>query len=202
MTNRQIERLLGRVVESIPAQMTEAGFNRDTCILHSRVAVDVLRELGVRARPLACRMMAGNDSWRALSLKLGRYPVPDEWEPETWCLGIGYGPDPRLERPRYDGHVIVVVNERWAVDLTLDQASRPAKGMELRPHFWQVEREFLRGDQPEVFFTEGGSVVTYFPLPEERGFLTVPDWTEPKVRLARLTPTPQIVAALSATIQR
>jgi hypothetical protein len=198
MTRRQTERLLEQLVDTIPEQMTKAGYNRDSCILHTRIAVDVLRQLGVRARPLAARVTAGNASWTALCKQLNRYPLPDEWSDETWCLGIGFGADPRKERPGYDGHVIAVVNERWGLDLTLDQASRPAKGMRFAPHYWRVTPEFLRGDAIDALATTDGSIVVYQALPEERGFLTVPDWTLARKVGASINPTPGIVAALRA----
>jgi hypothetical protein len=198
MNARQTERVLRRLVDIIPEQMTEAGYGRGCCILHTRIAVDVLRELDVRARPMAMRVMAGNASWRGLCKQLGRYPQPDEWTAETWCLGIGYGADPRAERPGYDGHVIAVVNDRWGLDLTLDQASRPQKGMRFSPHFWQVSPEFLRGEEHDALSTSEGSVVVYQALPEERGFLTAPDWTLPRKVGSGLNPTQHVLAALTA----
>jgi hypothetical protein len=176
MNARQIERVLDRMVVEIPAELTRMGYTRRTCILHTRYAVDALRELGVRTRPLTTRVMVGNAEWRRLASELGRWPLADEWTEETWCIGVGYGPDPREERPGYDGHVIAVVNDRWALDLTIDQASRPQHGIELSPHHWPVTPAFLRGDQPDVFRTEDGSVVVYDAMPDDKGFLTVPDW--------------------------
>lgn len=179
MNARQIERLLARMVVEIPAELTRLGYSRETCILHARYAVDSLRALGLRARPLAARVMIGNAEWYAIAAELGCWPQREQWTPEAWCLGIGFGRDPRQTRPGYDAHVIAVVNERWALDLTIDQANRPQHGIELTPHYWPVVPAFLRGDQPAQFRVGDGigdAYVHYDAMPEDRGFLNVPDW--------------------------
>jgi hypothetical protein len=176
MNARQTELAVARLVRELPAELTRMGYSRETCILHTRYAVDALRELGVRARPLAARVMVGNAEWRRIAEELGHWPQHIEWTPETWCIGIGFGPDPRKERPGYDAHVIAVVNERWALDLTIDQASRPQHGINLSPHYWPVTPAFLRGDQPAQFRRQRHrrSHVHYDAMPDDRGFLSVP----------------------------
>jgi hypothetical protein len=182
MNDRQIERILEHMVAEVPAELTRMGFNRKTCILHTRYAVDALRSVGVRARPLAARVTIGNASWAQLGAQLGHWPEREDWTDETWCVGIGYGPDPRDERPGYDAHVFTVVNERWGLDLTLDQASRPQHNIDLSPHYWRTTPKFLSGDEPAAFFNSDGSVVVYDAMPEDRGFLLAPDWrVTPKI---------------------
>jgi hypothetical protein len=175
VTARQVEHVLERMVTEVPAEMTRLGYSRRTCILHTRYAVDALRLLGVRARPLSTRVVIGNAEWRRIAGGLGRWPTPEEWTRETWCLGIGFGVDPDEENPGYDAHVIAVVNERWALDLTIDQANRPKHGIELTPHYWPVTPAFLRGDESAQFRSRG-SHIHYDAMPEDRGFLLVPDW--------------------------
>jgi hypothetical protein len=180
MNARQTELAVARLVRELPAELTRMGYARKTCILHTRYAVDALRILGVRARPMAARVMVGNAEWRRIAQEVGHWPQHIEWTPETWCLGIGFGPDPREERPGYNAHVIAIADERWGVDLTIDQASRPQHGINLSPHYWPVTPAFLRGEEPAQFLVNGESHVHYDAMPADRGFLLVPDW-----RLAR-----------------
>lgn len=181
MTNAQIERLLDRMVEVLPALMTEKGYGRDSCILHSRVAVDFLRRRGLRVRALTVSVSVFNEPWAAWLQELGRMPTNDDQPPTNiWSVHIGSGaPDEVKARPGYDGHVIVIVNERYAVDLTIDQASRPAKGILVGPHWWVVDHSFITGASAHAFVTTTHTYVRYEAMPEERGFLTVPDWTLP-----------------------
>jgi hypothetical protein len=198
MTNREIEQLLKRMVHEVPAQLTAMGYGRDTCILHTRVAVDTLRSFGVRARGLAAQVMIGNSVWADDCRRLNRLPASSaEWSEHSWCLGIGFGADPRKERPGYDGHVIAVVNDRYGLDLTIDQAARPQHDIDLRPHFWKLAPGFAAGDAQEAFVVTGGSVVIYRPMPEDRAFLTAPDWLmAPKA--GTVNPTPGVIEALKA----
>lgn len=193
MTNRQIERLLDRMVVEIPAELTRIGYTRRTCILHTRYAVDTLRDLGLRARPFTTRVMVGNAEWRRIAEQIGRWPQADEWTDEAWCVGVGFGADPRDERPGYDGHVIAVVNDRWALDLTIDQANRPQYGIELSPHYWPATPAFLRGDEPAQFLVGEGSHVHYDAMPDDREFLHTPDW--------RLTTGDSVAARFASTFR-
>lgn len=198
-SNRQTERLLGRMVAEVPARLIELGYARDTCILHTRVAVDILRELGVTARPLAARVMVFNAKFAEETRRLGHFPLQgDDLSPEAWNVVIGYGTDPSADRPGFDGHLLAVVNERWALDLTIDQASRPKYGIELAPHFWAVDQRFLRGEAPDIF-EAGGSYVRYEADPDERGFLHAGDWKNISVIDShRINPTRALVRDLRA----
>lgn len=168
---------MNRMCDEIPAAATRLGLSRSTCILHTKVALLRARQDGLRAEALACKVQIANRAMLKVHERLGRAPEPDEWGPDAWSLGIGFGqPDPE-ERPGYDGHVVVIVAGRFLMDLTLDQASRPERGIFLRPGFFgPLSREFLRG-ATIVGFTMNGSEVRYEAMPGERGFLTKPDWT-------------------------
>jgi hypothetical protein len=198
MTNRKIERLLRQMTAEIPGQLDAIGYGRDTCILHTRVAVDALRSFGVRARGFTARVTVGNAEWVKDCERVGHIcDDVSQWSENSWCLGIGFGADPRKERPGYDGHVIAIVNDRYGLDLTIDQASRPQRNIELGAHYWKLRPGFLTGEVPEVFTVADGSMVIYQAVPEDRGFLTVPDWLmTPKA--GTVNPTPGVIEALRA----
>lgn len=190
MTNAQIERRLTQLVDGLPALMVEQGYKRDTCILHTRLAVDTLRAAGLRARPLAAQVAVFNEAFAELARALGRMPAKgDDIPDEAWSVHIGYGTPVAAERPGYDGHVLAIVNERYAVDLTLDQASRPLKGIVVGPHWWEVREGFLTGEAVEIF-ARAGSYVRYEAMPGERGFLSAGDWRLPATRSASGTVLP------------
>jgi hypothetical protein len=195
VSDTRLRSLLEAMCRAVPEEMTELGYRRrDTCILSTRIATIVLRDQGIRARPLACQLMAGNAEWARVSAEFleryGRWPTQREWTDGMWSVGIGYGTDPRAARPGYDGHLIAVVEERYGLDLTLDQASRPAKGFTTQPSYFQTPPEFLRGDTALPLII-GDAYLRYDPTPEERSFLRAPDWTEVQ-RYGRLLPTQRI----------
>jgi len=160
---------------TIPTMLTTAGLGRGTCILHTRIATLLARKAGVRARPLTCALTVANAEWLALAEELDRMPDVEEWRGGEWALGIGQGKAPGQKG--YDGHVVVVVEDRWVLDLTLDQANRPQHGIEVRPGYFRVERDWLRGGR-RIAFRRNGAFIQYEARPEDRGFLAVPDWTE------------------------
>lgn len=188
---------IDRLLEVTPPILHNLGYSQRTCILQTRIATVVLRELGFRARPLACRVMVGNQAWCELAGTLGRFPRPEDWQgrDDVWCLGIGPGgPD----GPGYNGHVIAVVEERHALDLTIDQADRPKYGIELEPHRWETSQGFLTGVEPAIF-THDGSLVRYDALPTEQGYLRAVDWTEivnPLSRARSVNPLPLVREAM------
>jgi hypothetical protein len=185
MTNAQIERTLDRMVERLPPLMTEKGYARDTCILHTRVAVNMLRNAGLRAQALTVRVGVYNLAYAKWMSELGRMPrQTDDHHPGAWAVHIGFGRDPRREGPGFDGHVIAIVNERYALDLTIDQAARPEQGITTRPHWWIADRGFIAGGVHA--FRMLNTFVRYEAIPEERGFLTVADWALPPLARAVL----------------
>lgn len=58
--------------------------------------------------------------------------------PEAWTVGaghIGVNPDPTMINNTtggYDGHVVVLVDGRWLVDLSAPQMDRPHRGIRIR----------------------------------------------------------------------
>lgn len=203
MTDERLRRLLDRACEVVPETLTEVGYKREigTCILSTRIATLVLRELGVRARPLACQLMAGNEVWARVVTDFlereGRWPTHDEWEPGMWAVGVGYGEDPRANRPGYDGHLIAVVEERYGLDLTRDQTSRPQRGFTVEPGYFPVTPEFLRGELALPLIVDD-AYLRYDAWPEERSFLNAPDWREPaRQRSSRAVPIRRIHRQLS-----
>lgn len=183
MSDERLRRLLGEMCDVIPEETTTAGYGRDSCILSTRLATFVLRDQGVRARPLACQLMAGNAAWAKRCAETldreDRWPTEDEWTPEMWAVGVGYGRDPRDGdgRRRYDGHLIAIVENRYGLDLTRDQTSRPQRGFTTTPGYFPVTPEFLSGSP--LAFWDGDAFMRYDPMPDERSFLTAPDWQEP-----------------------
>lgn len=109
-------------------------FERTSCLASTRVAVDYLAAFGYTARPLSVEAMLWNraalavyertGSWDEVARIARTYTVEQPGGP--WSVGIGHGDGV--------GHVVAwLPTERLFVDLSLDQASRPQKGLATEP---------------------------------------------------------------------
>jgi hypothetical protein len=168
-----------------------------SCIASTRIALDFLRELGIRAYPMAVRVVIANEPMarRLLAGQVGR----DQQECLRWLaedgsydLSLGFAPkhyDPARE---WAGHLVCVVDgpqAAVALDLSLDQASRPQHGIHLCPHVFIASRDWLAGST-DHWEEVGGSLLAYKVDPENTAYLRSPDWTdkgrrEPTLRALR-----------------
>lgn len=168
--------------------MVDAGYQVNSCILATRLAVDALQQQGIRARALVTKMVAFSPQLVAHLDEGGQF---DETAP-GWSVGIGLGDD---DNPAgYFGHLITIVKDEVALDFTLGQASRPKHDLELGAVAFDVDKGFLAGEKP-AYIEIGGSVVTYQAQPNRKDYATVPDWAETLKRAPQLVREVREIAA-------
>ena len=147
----------------------------DSCIACTRIAVDTLREFGVRAQPVAVQVNIHYATAAAHITDGTPEAIADD--PEAWTFQLGFGPF-ELGDDIYNGHVVCVVEGRLLLDLTLGQANRPEHGVRLGPSvFGPLQADFLKG-AGQVFSGAGGCVVAYQPHPAKRGYFALPHSTD------------------------
>lgn len=155
---------------------------KNSCIASTRLAVEYLRGKGIRADALAVEVLAFSPAMARRVEEHGG--VPDEETFEEWCredekvwsIGLGV-PHPALEEEGFVGHVVCMVENKWLLDLSIDQASRPERDMPLEPLYALASENILAG-KPSVLRHPSGITLEYGPRPEDRSFLTAPDWTK------------------------
>lgn len=110
----------------------------DSCIESTAAALDFLRRQGISGRELSVTVQAFNEpAWTLV--EAGVMPNDEAgaavWEMRNaWSIGVGYFDGPVPPPGRFGGHLVAVVHgARWLVDLSIDQASRPEKGLTIRP---------------------------------------------------------------------
>jgi len=114
-----------------PAVLAETG--RDsTCVRMTAIACDVLSAMGYRAEPLTVAVFVSNAKFHELFLALGDWPTPDvsrRWEAEhgAYCIQIAESKDPT----RIGGHLATLIDGQFLFDGSIDQVSRPDKGIDL-----------------------------------------------------------------------
>lgn len=180
MSNAEIERLLYRMRDLLPPLFASEGFKRDICVLSTRVVTHILNQHRIPNRVQPCQLLAFNEIAKA-HIDAGENPLSS---PEAHTVGIGFGTDMET-RPGYDGHLVSVVKRRWLLDLTLDQVSRPQKGIVAYPAVWK--REDTVADAHARFeLTEG---YVEYGFHDNQGFRRSGDWStrpnDPLVRRAQ-----------------
>ena len=143
----------------------------DSCIASTRVLIGVLDYFGYASEPLPCTAVV----WNAAGYEATDAEIPvDQWPPDAHSVGV-VGTGAARAPKRWDGHLVAMVEDRWLIDASLDQFSRPQKGIVTTPlvidavdwddrtkmHVWR------RGD---------GIVIGYQLMPNPGAWRSSPDW--------------------------
>lgn len=110
----------------------------DSCIESTAVGLDVLRAHGVRCRELSVHVGIFNAAgWKLYQqgLLYGHGPAEQSvWDlTGAWSVGVGLV-DTDVPKPgRFGGHLVALVENRWLLDLSIDQAARLHRGILLEP---------------------------------------------------------------------
>lgn len=150
-----------------------ASYGFDSCIVATRIAVDVFHHFGLRARPLVARKQIFNAA--ALEQTCGSATDSDDTLPEACIVLIGYGNEP-VTPGDFSGHLVTVVERGILVDAVADEANLPDTGIELPGILLhKVHPGFLAGWSP-IYGSWNGCTVAYEASPSERSYASTPDW--------------------------
>lgn len=155
-------------------------YRPDSCIGSTRIGIDVLAYFGVGSRPLPVEATLFNRGGMKAAME-GRMCEGDEW-------GVGLGVD---DDSCQVGHLVILLDEPVRdepdqvtfVDLSLDQADRPQKGIYAAPAVFTGSAKFLVGDI-WLEFPQSWGLIGYRRSANET-YKTSPNWrrgaTEKKV---------------------
>jgi hypothetical protein len=178
------------VAESLVELTENVGIDRDTCVLHARAAQIALQDQGLRAVPFPCQLTVRNPAYVQVAADLGR--APDDVEDHAvlaaagaWTVALGFNEEPT--EGRYNGHLVVAVEGRWLLDLTLNQCNRPACGIVLPPTLALEARPLIQGKLEEAGTFLNGCAVCYTPKRGDRSFMEESWhlWMRPEMRASR-----------------
>lgn len=157
-----------------PRMLEVAKVPPDTCILAVSFGMDVAQELGFRTRALPVALIASNRQAAAIRAK-GLEPSKAAGALEIWS---GYTPELLHDnREKYNGHLIFVVDDKLAVDLTAHQFAQPQAGITIDPLYFPVERWFIRGEGAiGLADPDEGWEVRYLPRPEDHSWASHTDF--------------------------
>lgn len=157
------------------------GFTMDSCIGTTRAVIRVLRHFGYDAEPLPVAAYVYN-AVMTKHIEDGTFvpskdPRFNAWCDETGAWGVSVGA-PTKDPNDWAGHLVAIVKDRsLLIDASIDQASRPHKGIHLpRAMIGRYHDTFLTGEMLHIQGGDGSSLV--YQVIDNVRYKTAPDWTD------------------------
>jgi hypothetical protein len=186
--NRRDERVIEALVKTARPLMLrgvgEFAFKRDSCIAACRIGSQALHHFNVKARVIGVAYIVLNAAYLRQVSEEGRVPESIEQmrdEAHSLAIGLDWNDTDNV------GHFGIAVGPRLLVDLSVDQISRPEKGIVLNeplvanmPPRWQSSGERVWSHGEAYSFAINAE-------PLNKNFARSRDWTlrsrwEPFVR--------------------
>ena len=138
----------------------EFNGSRDTCVLRSFALRDVLRRLGYSSRPLRIEAAVFPDDRKRCGTILGS------------LNGCRQAASPNMWR----GHLAVVVEDKWLLDPTLDQANKKEwpRSMRVGPLAIRLSEKFW-AEHGSILVQVNKCSVRFAPHPQQVGFANAGD---------------------------
>jgi hypothetical protein len=183
--------------------LLRSGAIKQSCIASAKITTEVLRSLGIAARPMCASVMAATKPFMD-RLERGEKPVPENTEPwweedRSYSIGVMYDPEPNPGS--FTGHMIVLAGagHRWLVDPSIDQISRPQRDLAIEPVMVDLHQE-QRFDQREFRLgrtqaitgwidedTDKQFIIVWSCFPADRSFRKLNDFTMFEYRYGEMT---------------
>jgi hypothetical protein len=179
-------KVLNAITENGRNLMNKHRLRIDCCIGATKIAVDVCRYFGIEAMGLAVRAQIYNSEFIKLLDERGSQPQSME-EAKEWkrkgahCCSIGDQDIEPLAEGMWPGHLVMIASSKHGthlVDLTIDQANRPKKNIEVSSAHFLVPAEFALKQSCFMVGNEKGCVLTYDSYPGNRTFMQAPYWNK------------------------
>lgn len=181
--------VLAHALANVARPLILTRFRKDSCIASTRIGIDALAYFGVKAVPVSLQMLLFNreavellnsgKTLEEIAAFVRERGLNEEGGP--WTMGVGAD----LGRPGgWAGHLVVgVPAANLLVDLSIDQVSRPHKGLVLdEPAVLQVPETWWTGETDMVQFTNpnDGSMIFLDQresmLPDRDGYRKTSNW--------------------------
>lgn len=168
-----------RLLVEMARPMILRRFRPSSCIASTRVAIDVLARFGMPAEPLPVTVYICNEIFARHVERVGQ-PATEEEARRLFEVDGGHtiliGDRPDADTQGYPGHLVCLLRPDLMIDLSIDQATRPQKGIVLRPFAVPVTADFVDGRSARVV-GQNGCVLRYQRHPH-RGFKNSGDWRD------------------------
>ncbi len=156
-------------------------YNYYCCVAATRIVIEVLKKFHFKdLKPLVVEANVFNETY----VKKGRTPESDEeaqaWLAEgAWHVVIGDKKQELEDKKMWPGHLVTAVNDKYIVDLSIEQATRPHKNIHMAPLASVVPEEFVKqSDRCGLMFNN--CLVVYVSHPEDKSYEKAKDWWDKK----------------------
>ena len=180
-------------------QMICAHFDDDSCIASTGLAVDVLRDLGVEVEAVPCHLIIANEAYAAWAAGSQRFvPLNDEEAQAAARAGgrliVMAGPTPpgqqaktvasllcadsEQDEDRYPGHVVAIAKvdgTSFLIDLSIDQARRPADNIDPSPFVLPIRAPFV--DEGDSVVIRNGKASLLYERSRDLSFKESPNFS-------------------------
>jgi hypothetical protein len=136
----ETERIVTALLQTARPEIRKE-FREDSCIASTAVGIDAMTHFGVLSEPFPVRTSMFNARFVA-RIKLGQ-PWPQGLEVHQWAeedgsysVGIGFGTG---QQGKWPGHLVILAEKQFLIDLSVDQASRPLYNMAFEPLSVKIE---------------------------------------------------------------
>jgi hypothetical protein len=145
-------------------------FKVDSCVASTKVVIKVLNHFKIGARPQACLFEVMNPKFVELFDAKSGYPQSRE-ESQAWLAQGAYSV--AIDNTGLS-HIVAIVLDSMLIDLSLDQAHRPHKGIILKATGGLLPADFM---SQGVCYADNGCRITYCPIQNE-AFRKSNDWRQ------------------------
>lgn len=170
-----------KAIAQVAPRVVYKNFPINSCIAGTKVVLEVLKKLHFKnVKPLVVEANVFNEVY----YQKGRLPTSKEeaqaWLDEgAWQVVLGdktLPPPPKI----WAGHLVVLMDDSAIFDVTVSQANRPNKKINISPLFTTVPENFVRGeDKCGLIF--GNCMIVYNAYPQDTTYQAYKDWNDPSV---------------------
>lgn len=167
-------RMLEVIAQVTPKILARKYRDVNCCIAATRIVIEALKKLHFKnMRPLAVEANIFNEVY----VKKGRTPQSQE-EAEAWrdegAWQVVLGEQTEKHEGMWPGHLVVLINERYMLDIAVFQASRPQKQINLGPICTTVPEEFVKcEDKCGLMFN---NCMVIYVSRNDKSYETAKDW--------------------------
>lgn len=152
---------------------------RESCMVSAHAVAELYRRFGITSIPVVVQVTALNKAAHEAAQRGEAIGLNSAASSDAFVTQIKHDPEQHSE-DALQGHVALLVANRYMVDPSIDQLARPARGIIIEPLIMPFDEEvgfedFLGGAKASVELPNGGALV-YEPHPEDLAYLDFCDW--------------------------